>query len=117
MSLQRIDTGPGFLGVAADAGHHDTLLRAHVMLRLARCDMAEAERALAEIAGLTALHQISGDYDLVAVVEAPHAEALDALVSRIARQRGVSAAMTSRLHPSVSRSRARAFAPATPAPR
>lgn len=114
MSLQRINTGPGFLGVAADAGRPDAWPRAHVMLRLARCDMAEAERALAAVAGLTALHQISGDYDLVAVVEAPHAEALDALVARITRLRGVSAAMTSRLRTSVSPSRAhaRAFAAA-----
>lgn len=110
MSLQQIDTGPGFLGVAADAGRPDALHRAHVMLRLARCDMAEAERALAEVAGLTALHQISGDYDLVAVVEAPHAEALDALLVRIARLRGVSAAVTSRLRSSASHSRARSFA-------
>lgn len=110
MSLQRIDTGPGFLGVAADAGRPDALLRAHVMLRLARRDIAEAERALAEVDGLTALHQISGDYDLVAVVEASHAEALDALIARIARMRGVSAAMTSRLRPPVSHTRARSFA-------
>lgn len=112
MRLQRIDTGPAFLGVAADAGRPDALLRAHVMLRLARRDMAEVERALAEVAGLTALHQISGEYDLVAVVEASHAEALDALVARIVRLRGVSNAKTSRLVSTVSASRARVFAAA-----
>ncbi|USQ93960.1 Lrp/AsnC ligand binding domain-containing protein [Caulobacter sp. RL271] len=110
MSLQQIDTGPGFLGVAADAGRPDDMLRAHVMLRLARCDIVGAEQALAEIAGLTALHQISGDYDLVAVVEASHAEALDALIARIARLRGVDAVMTSRLRSSISHSRNRSFA-------
>ena len=110
MSLQRIDNGPAFLGVAADAGRPDGFLRAHVMLRLARCDMAEAERALAELAGLTALHQISGDYDLVAVVEAPHAEALDALIARVVGLPGVRRATTSRLRSSVGSSRARVFA-------
>jgi len=59
--------------------------------------MDSVERDLAGLAELTALHQISGDYDLVAVVEASQAEALDALIARITRLRGVSAAMTSRL--------------------
>lgn len=112
MSLQRIDTGPGFLGVAADAGRPDALLRAHVMLRLARRDLAEAERALAQVHGLTALHQISGDYDLVAVIEASHVEALDAAIARITRLRGVGAVMTSRLRSSVSQTRARSSAAA-----
>ncbi|GEM_PF-2595665 len=110
MSLERIDTGPGFLGVAADAGRARAAPRAHVMLRLARRDMADAERALADVAGLTALHQISGDYDLVAIVEAAHDEALDALIAEIARLRGVSAALASRLIPSASLSRAASFA-------
>ena len=64
----------------------------------------------ADVAGLTALHQISGDYDLVAVVEAAHDEALDALIAEIARLRGVSAALASRLTPSASLSRAASFA-------
>lgn len=59
--------------------------------------MDQVERDLAGLAGLTALHQISGDYDLVAVVEAAQAEALEALIARITRLRGVSAALTSRL--------------------
>lgn len=110
MSLQQINTGPGFLGVAADAGRPDALLRAHVMLRLARRDMAGAERVLAEITGLTALHQISGEYDLVAIVEASQAEALDALISRITKLRGVLAAKASRLRSSRGRPDVRSFA-------
>lgn len=110
MSLQRIDTGPGFLGVAADVGRPDTLLRAHVMLRVARRDMAEVELTLAEISGLTALHQISGDYDLALVVEAPNADALEALISGITRLHGVGGAMASRLRPSVANPGVRSFA-------
>lgn len=110
MSLQQINTGPGFLGVAADAGRPDALFRAHVMLRLARRDMADAEHALAEITGLTALHQISGEYDLVAIVEASQAEALDALISRITKLRGVLAAKASRLLSPRGRSDVQSFA-------
>jgi DNA-binding Lrp family transcriptional regulator len=107
--LEQIHTGPGFLGVAADAGRA-ARHRAHVMLRTTRRDMAEIERALAEIGELTALHQISGDYDLVAVFEASQAETLDGLVARITRLRGVSASMTSRLMAPVPQAGARSFA-------
>ncbi|MDR6625853.1 DNA-binding Lrp family transcriptional regulator [Caulobacter segnis] len=72
--------------------------------------MDSVERDLADLAGLTALHQISGDYDLVAVVEASRAEALDALVARITRMRGVTAAMISRLPRSAGETSARSFA-------
>lgn len=109
MQLEQIHTGPGFLGAAADAGRAAPY-RAHVMLRLARRDMDDVERVLADLDELTALHQITGDYDLVAIVEATHAEALDGLISRITRLRGVSAAMTSRLQPASSHSAARSVA-------
>ncbi|HJV40254.1 Lrp/AsnC ligand binding domain-containing protein [Caulobacter sp.] len=109
MSLEQIHTGPGFLGLAADAGRSD-LHRAHVMLRLALRDAADVEDALAGIAELTALHRITGDYDLVAIVEAPQADRLDALIARITTLRGVRAASASRLLPDRQRPSARAFA-------
>lgn len=109
MSLEQIHTGPGFLGLAADAGRSD-LHRAHVMLRLTLADAADVEGALAEIAELTALHQITGDYDLVAVIEAPHADRLDSLISRITTLRGVRGASASRLRSDRERPSARAFA-------
>ena len=109
MHLQQIHTGPGFLGAASDSGRAAPL-RAHIMLSLARRDMDAVERDLAELAGLTALHQISGDYDLVVVVEAAQPEALDALIARITRMRGVTTAMTSRLLPSARETGARSFA-------
>ncbi|PIB95616.1 Lrp/AsnC family transcriptional regulator [Caulobacter sp. X] len=109
MHPEQIHTGPGFLGVAADAGRAAPVL-AHIMLRLARRDMDAVERDLARLAGLTALHQVTGDYDLVVVVEAPHAKALDALVAEITRMRGVTGAMTSRLLPAGRQAGARSFA-------
>jgi DNA-binding Lrp family transcriptional regulator len=109
LSLEQIHTGPGFLGAAADAGDA-AAHRAHVMLRLARRDMDAVERLLAEVAGLTALHQITGEYDLVAIVEAAHAEALDDLIDRISGLSGVRAAMASRLLPALRSSSARSFA-------
>ena len=109
MHIEQIHTGPGFLGATPGAGR-EAPHRAHVMLRLARRDMADVERALADLTELKALHQISGDYDLVAIVEASHAEALDALISRITRLGGVSAVMTSRLLAFPRHSSARPFA-------
>ena len=72
---------PAFLGVAADRG--DAALRVHVMIQVAPRDAAEVGARLAEMTELTALHQITGDYDLVAVVEAGRAEDLERTVDRI----------------------------------
>lgn len=89
--------GPGFLGVAADRG--DAALRAHVMIQVASRDVAKVGARLAQMSELTALHQISGDYDLVAVVEAGRAEDLERTVDRIHALTGVRHALASVLLP------------------
>lgn len=85
--------GPGFLGVAADRG--DIALRAHVMIQVAPRDAAEVGARLADMSELTALHQITGDYDLVAVVEAGRAEDLQRTLERIHALAGVRHALAS----------------------
>jgi len=85
--------GPGFLGVAADRG--DAALRAHVMIRVAPRDTADVSHRLSQMSELTALHQISGDYDLVAVVEARKPDDLERTVDRIQAMSGVKQAQAS----------------------
>lgn len=85
--------GPGFLGVAADRG--DAALRAHVMIQVAPRDAVEVGARLAAMTELTALHQITGDYDLVAVVEAGRPEDLERTVGRIQALAGVRQAQAS----------------------
>ncbi len=84
---------PAFLGVAADRG--DAAPRAHVMIRVAPRDAADVGARLAAMSELTALHQITGDYDLVAVVEAGRAEDLERTVDRIQAMAGVRHALAS----------------------
>ncbi len=88
---------PAFLGVAADRG--DVALRAHVMIQVAPRDAAEVGARLTEMSELTALHQITGDYDLVAVVEAGRTQDLKRTMDRIQALAGVRHALASVILP------------------
>lgn len=92
---------PAFLGVAADRG--DAAPRAHVMIQVAPRDADGVTAGLAEMSELTALHQITGDYDLIAVVEAGRPEDLERTVARISALVGVRRAQASVLLPRAGR--------------
>jgi len=65
------------------------LIRAQVMLKV-QLKLAKAtEEALAAIAELSALHAISGEYDMIAVVEAETVSELNELIDRIGALDGV----------------------------
>lgn len=89
-------TSLGFLGHAAD---HVTnpAPRAHLMLEVAPRDAAAVEARLIAMAELTALHQITGAYDLVAIIEAAEPEDLERAVARIRALVGVRRAEASML--------------------
>ncbi len=89
-------TGLGFLGSAAE--HAATSAsRAHLMLEVAPRDAAAVEAGLVAMTELTALHQITGDYDLVAVIETARLEDLERVVERIRTLAGVRRAEASML--------------------
>lgn len=89
-------TGLGFLGSVAD--HVATFApRAHLMLEVAPRDAAAVEAGLVAMTELTALHQITGDYDLVAVIKADRLEDLERAVDRIRALTGVRRAEASML--------------------
>ena len=67
------------------------------MLEVSPHDAASVEADLVAMAELTALHQITGIYDLVAVIEAAEPEALERAVERIRALAGVRRAETSML--------------------
>lgn len=89
-------TSLGFLGSVADHGA-TAASRAHLMLEVAPRDAVEVEARLVAMTELTALHQITGDYDLVAVVEAAEVEDLNRAVERIRTLVGVRRSETSML--------------------
>lgn len=69
--------------------YHRRLIRAQVMIKV-QLKLAKATEAqLAEIAELSALHAISGEYDLSAVVEAETVSELNDLIDRIGALDGV----------------------------
>lgn len=65
------------------------LVRAHVMIKISSRLAATIETRLSKLVELTALHAISGEYDLIALLEAESLAQLDTLIDAIAGLEGV----------------------------
>lgn len=65
------------------------LVRAHVMIKISSRLATAIEARLSKLVELTALHAISGEYDLIALLEAESLAQLDALIDAIAGLEGV----------------------------
>ncbi len=83
---ERIITG---YTVRVGAEHHRRMIRAHVMIKVLPKYMRETERNLAAIPQLTTLHAISGEYDVIAEIEADDPEALNELIDDIGMLDGI----------------------------
>lgn len=64
-------------------------IRAHVLIKVSGKLARATERQLQAIPEITALHAISGVYDLIAELEAPSAAELNELIDRIGELQGV----------------------------
>jgi DNA-binding Lrp family transcriptional regulator len=64
-------------------------IRAHVMIKVLPKLSRATERQLATLPALTALYTVSGEHDLIAVVEAEDVGKLDALIDMIGSLEGV----------------------------
>ena len=67
--------------MGADYGRN--LVRAHVMIKLLPKLNQETEKALMAMSEVVALHSISGEHDMAALVEAADLEEIDRLIDRI----------------------------------
>jgi DNA-binding Lrp family transcriptional regulator len=65
------------------------LIRAQVMIKALLKHAKAIEEALAQMPGLSALHAISGEYDLIAVVEAETVGELNAIIDSIGELEGI----------------------------
>ena len=65
------------------------LIRAHMMLKVLPKQAKAVERALCGFAEVTELHSISGENDLIAIIEAEGTSALNDLIDRIGALDGV----------------------------
>ena len=70
-------------------------IRAHVMIKVAPKLSRATERQLAAMPALTALYTVSGEHDLIAMVEAEDVGKLDALIDAIGSLDGVEKTVTS----------------------
>lgn len=75
--------------------HDQRLIRAHVMIKLIPKLTRQTEAALVAMPGLTALHSISGEHDMIAVIEGANVGELDALIDAIGMLDGVEKTNTS----------------------
>lgn len=75
--------------------YHRRLIRAHVMIKVLPKLSRATERQLAAMPALTALYTVSGEHDLIAMVEAEDVGKLDALIDAIGSLEGVEKTVSS----------------------
>lgn len=95
--LQRLERNGIIAGYTIRLGtvHDQRLIRAQVMLKVSPRLAPVLERKLTSLPELVALHAISGEYDMIALVEAEGVAALNAVVDRIGLLDGVEKTTTS----------------------
>jgi DNA-binding Lrp family transcriptional regulator len=81
--------------VRLGADYDERLIRAQIMLKVAPRLTQALERKLMQMPELIALHAISGEYDMIIVVEAEGVSALNDVVDRIGVLDGVEKTTTS----------------------
>jgi DNA-binding Lrp family transcriptional regulator len=92
--LQKLGPIQGFT-VKLKPDYDRRLIRAHVMIKVAPKLSRATERQLAVMPGLTALYTVSGEHDLIAMVEAEDVGKLDALIDTIGSLEGVEKTVSS----------------------
>lgn len=89
--LERLQKGGPIEGftVKLSPGYNRRLIRAHVMIKVLPKLSRATERELAAMPALTALYTVSGEHDLIAMVEAEDVGRLDSLIDAIGSLEGV----------------------------
>jgi DNA-binding Lrp family transcriptional regulator len=95
--LQRLERDGIIAGYTIRLGtaYDQRMIRAQVMLKVAPRLTQALERKLIGLPELVALHAISGEYDMIALVEAEGVAALNDVVDRIGLLEGVEKTTTS----------------------
>ena len=71
------------------------LVRAHVLITAFPKLAAKVEQALRNMMAVRTLHSVSGQYDMIAIVESPSIKELDAVLDEIGALEGVERTMSS----------------------
>ena len=82
-------------GVRLSRDYEQGLVRAHVLLTVTPKLADRVVRELRALAAVRTLHSVSGNFDMIVVVESPSISDLDALIDRIGAMEGVERTLSS----------------------
>ncbi len=82
-------------GVRLSESYLSGLIRAHVLITIAPKALSAVTASLDAIPQVTALHSVSGTFDLIAIVAAPSISQLDQLIDEIGTIGGVERTLSS----------------------
>jgi len=82
-------------GVRLSEAYASGLIRAHILITIAPKALAQVSTSLERVAAVTALHSVSGAFDLIAIIAAPSIAELDQLIDEIGSIEGVERTLSS----------------------
>lgn len=82
-------------GVQLSPEYQENLVKAHVLVTALPKLAPRVENALRKITWVRTLHSVSGQFDMIAIVEAPSIQELDRLLDEIGALEGVERTMSS----------------------
>ncbi|MDK9695873.1 MAG: Lrp/AsnC family transcriptional regulator [Siculibacillus sp.] len=82
-------------GVRLSDAYSSGLIRAHILITIAPKALAQVSTSLERVAAVTALHSVSGTFDLIAIIAAPSIAELDQLIDEIGSIEGVERTLSS----------------------
>jgi DNA-binding Lrp family transcriptional regulator len=82
-------------GVRLSEAYSSGLVRAHILITIAPKALAQVTRSLEKVRAVTALHSVSGSFDLIAIIAAPSIAELDRLIDEIGTIDGVERTLSS----------------------
>lgn len=95
--LERLERGgviAGY-GVRLSEAYSSGLVRAHILITIAPKALSQVVSSLEKVQAVTALHSVSGSFDLIAIIAAPSIAELDAQIDEIGKIDGVDRTLSS----------------------
>ena len=82
-------------GVRLSDAYQSGLVRAHILITIAPKALPQVTAALERMRAVTALHSVSGSFDLIAMIAAPSISELDVFIDEIGALDGVERTLSS----------------------
>ncbi|MDQ0458185.1 Lrp/AsnC family transcriptional regulator [Rhizobium paknamense] len=82
-------------GLRLSDRYASSLIRAHILITIAPKALSQVVSALERLKPVTALHSVSGNFDLIAMIAAPSITELDQIIDQIGTLDGVERTLSS----------------------